>query len=320
MKKNIIEWGLCFVITVLAIFSWGSVNKIILNGEAENWSLSIVLIACLVSFLYAFLVAVSNRVIIFMGLACVFLVNLFFVPSLNHLIFLVIAYFVAVLVYLISKREMGIIVPIEIWRIARPSRVLMVLAITLTITSQYHYSTLGADAAGALPEIKLGKTESRIAANLLSVFSSDFEGSNLENATVDEFLLDQMKKSVGQDDESAIAEGAGVLLNEEVLLSDGRSRFSEMVGREISGDESALDVFGELINIEINKFFTTKLKPETIVLIPWAIFIFLFFMIFSISSFLMPLIVMFSKLIFFILVKSKLVELKHVQVEKEVVV
>ncbi|MFC1645103.1 hypothetical protein ACFL08_03680 [Patescibacteria group bacterium] len=319
MKKNIVEWGLLSLLISLSLVSWWSVDNIIFSSQSISWSFSVIMFSLLIALFYLFLIIEKKKVIIFLGIACAFFSSLIFAPELYHFLFILISFFLASLAHFMIKREMGLITSVEVWRIVRPAKILIILAITLTIASQHHYSTLNSDVGNNIPEVKLGKTESKLAASLIALFNEDFTVENMESVTVDDFLLGQIKKNSEKN--------AGVIVDETMLelyyskaVSEGRSNFAELAGRDIVGDEKAFDVFSEVVNNKINEFFGKNISPEVVAFIPWTIFVFLFIMVFSIASVLMPFIIIFAKLVFYILVKIKVIDLDFEDIKKEIIV
>ncbi|MDH4330588.1 MAG: hypothetical protein OEV93_03495 [Candidatus Moranbacteria bacterium] len=306
---------------VVATLLWWVVDGIALKDSLQSW---VILFVCLFLWFLVFVIScivIEKKMWITLIMVGSFLMSLFFSFSFFQLVLSFIAVGIFFVIHRMITLEKKMIISIEVRRVIRSARALIVILASIMIAGQFYNNVISSGVENLIPEISLGRAERRLIANTVSIFDSSFRASELENMTVDEFVLSKIDIKEEELEQSFFPDNQAIKDSLSGLaLEQGREGFSTMVGREVRGDEEIFDVFSEAINNKINSFFKTNIESEYVVFIPWTIFIVLFLMTFSAISFISPVLVFATRMIFAMLVKLKLIEIQKISVEKEVIV
>lgn len=329
MKKQILKYSLTLSIVLFAFFSWFSVERAINVPGSSTWLVPII-------FFSLFFIAVSLGVLIIkekylltVALIISFGCGLLFTFSIGHIIILVLSYLLVSLAIEKIYQELRANIKLNIAKAMRAGRIYFVLALAFSITSQYTSEVINSEKANILPEVDLTYTISKI----IPMVYPNLKGVNGESLTVDDFILEMSKKKsegilniiddkilqnkITLSDENKTTEIMEI--NQEEVLKEGRENLSELSGREIVGQEKATDVFSEIINSQLAKYFAPELEKSDFPIITLFISFFLVLTILSLGPFLATISGYLAILIFWLFRKIDLVKISKVMIEVEVI-
>lgn len=182
-----------------------------------------------------------------------------------------------------------------------------------------------------LPQVSLGPKTGGLLTRALSFFNPDFRSADVSNLTVDEFLraTNGNGGSVGSEKallpefsterlESGSLNGISLdRIREEAVLSAGRERFSQWIGRELSGDERMADVLSEIVNRRVATFSLEAQEYRN--LVPSVLALLVFLTVYSILSFLSFLWIFSVRILFALLKAFRCVRVVAVPTERETI-
>jgi hypothetical protein len=107
--------------------------------------------------------------------------------------------------------------------------------------------------------------------------------------------------------------------NQELILSVGRKQLSDMIGQPVNGNEKISDIFAGLINKKLNDYFRSPIGENgKTSAFPLILAVILFLTIYPIGGVLSIGWFLVVKLIFKVLLKFNVVNIKRIPVEKEI--
>ena len=343
MKKQILAYILMSLTLVASFFAWFSIGQAIRNDGSTDWIFSVVWFSVVFVFFCLDIIIIKERATI----AILFFISLFlsfiFAMSFFHIPAFIIGFLSSFWAIHRIKGDMETNIKIDIWKSLRLGKILLVISLALVTTSQYYFEAKDSSAEELVPKINTEGFGGDFIEKLTKPFLPGTLKGEEDGLTVDEFILNSQKEDtrggidpITIDDyfgarekgeisgdekisEVFVKEMEGVV-QEKLILSEGRKKISEIAGSEISGDEKISDVMMETINKKIMSFMRPDtVDPEGFSFVPAVLALFLFLSIFSIGSFLSPVGVSIVYLLFVILVKINLISIKKVPVEMEII-
>jgi len=191
--------------------------------------------------------------------------------------------------------------------------------------------------------LKPSDITNELTTKVISMVSPEIKISENKDMTVDQFILQSQKKSLEeqyanvdemiekqlgeevpliQKDEikKEALENINSIDNESMILKESRKQLSEIAGKELIGNEKISEVISEIINNKITDFLGVSVNDSREApIIPIALAIIIFLTVISLGSFLSPLWMLLNVIIFTVLAKNKIVQIKKVPVEMEVI-
>jgi hypothetical protein len=126
-------------------------------------------------------------------------------------------------------------------------------------------------------------------------------------------------KKEAQDKLKTISKGL-LESNQEIILVESRKNLSEIIGKNLMGQEKISEIFPQMINKNITDYFRPNVSENhSLPLLPMILAIVLFLTIVPLGSFLNIFWTLLSRLIFWILYKSGAVSIGKVQKEVEII-
>lgn len=342
--KNRTQLTSAFLISFSVIFGFlflNSVEKIIRTFEAENWSQPLLFFTLFfVTWSLGIILAKDNGWLRLSALAPLF-AGLYFVFDWRHLIVIVLAGMLAWLAIIYIKKEVDSRVTISIWNSLRVGRRFFIIAVALIIASHYYFNhpEQGSETS-SVPEIKIGQQQTWLATKIISFIDPDIDTSEIDSLTIDDFIkrkvnIEEQKESL-QIEEQLRPEGeipngiwdgltGGInidKLEEEIILNENRKGISEVVGKEVKGNEKMIDIVTDLINSRVNEIFIPKkdYSGSNGLVIPWVIASIIFLTVASFGMFVSPLLIFIAWVLFKILIGFKLVTIEKKETMMEIIV
>lgn len=330
MKKQITKYLLVSFILLFALLSWFSVDRAINVPGSSTWLIPILCFSFFFSVLSLGIIIIKEKLLLNSVLAVSFSFSLIFAFSFGHLIIIFLSYLLAILSVEKISKDLNMNIKLNIPRSIRAGRTLFILAFAFSITSQYTSEVMGSEKANTLPKMDLSPTISRV----IPIIYPNLKNSNGDSLTVDNFILElSKKKSTGFMENilnSPELEGRSapinesqmnqiILNNQEEILQEGRVSLGNLSGKELTGQEKMTDVFSEMINNQINKYFSPNLEKSDFPIVTLFISFILVLTILSLGPFLVTIVGYMTIFIFWIFKKTNLVKISKVIVEMEVV-
>jgi len=348
MKKQILKYGLIFLTLLFSFFAWLSVDQAVNNPESSDWIVPLIWFS-LVFITFSLSIILIKKIYILAGLLTIsFLASFIFVQNGWHFLPVVFSLLLVFLAMMRIKGDLKLNVKIDLWKTVRRGRLLLIIALAIVITSQYYFSVKDFGAGALIPQLKSGDITSGLTTKIISTINPGIKIGGDEDTTVDQFILqtqkmnDQDGTGISADEEidKIVAEKFGDTVSpsqlkeikkeyaknmdgldgQDMILEEGRKQLSEIASRELTGEEKISEVISEMINNKITNFMGVSMdSPKKAPLIPIALAIIIFLTVISLGSFLSPLWMLLSALIFTILAKTKIIQIKKVSVEMEVI-
>ena len=349
MNRKQLEIFLSSLTLVIAFFSWLSIKNAVVIPDSSTWLVPGILfsiyfiLVCLNSLLF------RNVLLLELVLVSSLIFSLLFAFSWLQVgaIFLG-AYFI----FLASRKmrnDMDLNIKINIWKSLQTGRSYLLIAFSLMITMQYFVVINNFGGEKKVPHLDVSFVTKKIAIPFISSISPQFKMLKDDSSTVDQFILQSQKNlfndnSLSSENEELInskipenltpaekealktqaiksfADAQSQLSqeNRELILSSGRRQFSEMTGVAIIGNEKISDVFTGLVSHKIDTYFNQEVSAggkEYVFSMILAVVLFL--TIYPLGSLLSIFWLAIVELIFFILLKLKLLKIEIITVSKE---
>jgi len=107
---------------------------------------------------------------------------------------------------------------------------------------------------------------------------------------------------------------------DQLVVQEGRNKFSEIAGTQLVGNEKVSDVLSSIVNRRINQFLGSGLSDsQQSSPLPFIMAIGLFLTVLPLGSLLSTLWLLMIELVIWIFIKSKLITIAKVPVEMEII-
>lgn len=247
------------------------------------------------------------------------------------------------------RKNLDLNIKIDLWKSLYTGKFKIVLALALVISSQYFFAINNAREQRVVPKLDLSLITSKLIQPVLVMINPNLKSIQKEGLTVDQFIVQSQQKNADANSlftdemidqqipenlpsEQRVALKQEALRqisdsqtqlsqkNSELILLEGRKQLSQMVGRDINGDEKISDVFAGLVDKKINDFFQPKISGDSqSSFYSYIIATILFLTIWPLGSILSLLWFAIVIFVFKILVRFGLIEIKTVTVQREMI-
>lgn len=354
MAKNILKYSLVFISMAFSFLSWQRVASEINSPETSNWLWPIILFSLFFISLYLTIVLIRQKYILnLLALFCLSL-SFVFIPNLWHTIGVLFGFLLVSIGIFHIRRDLQLNIKVNLGKTLTTGKHFLILGFAVVLSSQYFLTVNKKDFEEIIPRFSENKYSNLLTSKILSTINPEFKKISTSEITLDEFIIESQKKQIDSDGISMISdqeienslsgigdrmppsqkeelkkevkdnlseansqllEGSGERIIEEV-----RKKFSALVGSELTGQEK----FSEVLNNIINRKVTDYLKPEirdknSISLLPPILTIFLFLTIVPLGSLLNIFWILFCRLLFWILIKSKIITINKVSAMVETI-
>jgi hypothetical protein len=248
------------------------------------------------------------------------------------------------------RGDMDLNIKISPWKSLQAGKTYLLIGMSLIISMQYFVIINNSAVEKKVPHFDASFITKKIAIPFLSTINPQFKALKDETLTVDQFIL-QAQDGLIQGDEmssqnveileanipnnltpaqrealkkQAMSNFSGVqaqLLqkNQELIISSGRKQFSDLAGITLKGDEKISEVFTGLVSNKIDNYFNPKVSgEEKSSVFSMLLAGVLFLTIYPLGSILSVAWFLIAKLLIFILLKLKVLNVKIVTVSKEI--
>ena len=327
MQRPILKYILIFLTLAIAFLSWYSVDRAITVKEASSWMVPTIWFSMFFVLLTLNILLVKKSSVLYLLAFAALAVSIFFTPVLWHIFAVLFSALVLSAGILRMKQELTLSIKIRIGKIIKYGKALVVIALALVISSQYFWAVHNLKAQALIPQIKIPPS---LSSKIFSAVSPTFAGTNANGLSVDEFSralsAQQMKEQGGiisLPNGAVVSKDlmqAAVQQNEEMILSQGRKQLSDLVGREVRGDEQVSDIFSEIVNSKVQSYITPSIANNgNLSVVPIIFALIILFTVVSLGSLLGPVWALVAKLAFMLLLSLKVVTVTKVPGEIEVI-
>jgi hypothetical protein len=332
MQKKIFNFSLFFLSLVAAFFSWFSVSSAITIPDSSVWLVPMLWLSLFYLVYSLEFIVVKEKMLINLSLAVGIFSSLIFAPNMWHFVVLLLAFGLAQLAYRQTSSDLGMNVKLNLPKTLRMGKTAFMLAVALIISSQYYFE---ATSVGLLKLPTLDASvilENKFAQEVLYKINPDLQKLEDKNLTVDQMILDNYKESQadsGESDLIDLAQSSQVIspanmqkieqLRDQKVLEAGREQLGKMANRKLTGSEKVSVVMTEIMNQKIQSVVSPDYAEGGFPAVPVGMAFVLFLTVLSLGAFLVRIIVHLASLIFWIFTFSKLVSIKKVSVEMEVI-
>lgn len=354
-KQKILKYALFGLTLIAGFFSWFFLFHSPNYSGMMAWIIPGAFFFLYATFLSLAAILVRQEIafefVIILSLAFSFV----FVFSKWHLVFVILGMLLMLSAVREIRKDLDMNIKIDFWKSLYMGRFRMIIALSLIISSQYFcmINASNGNKEKFIPKFDISPIAKRFVEPVLVVINPNFRTMKDENLTVNQFIIkskqggnldmfsdvnfdneidEQISKNLPVEQREILKQEAikqildsGEQLskkNQELIMQEGRKQLSQMVGYELSGNEKISDVFVGFINSRINDYFQPHKANggEDSHFFSYIIAVILFLTVWpsgvalSVAWFVLIII------IFKIMAYFKLVEIKTVTVQREMIV
>ncbi|MDD5397152.1 MAG: hypothetical protein PHW24_03785 [Candidatus Moranbacteria bacterium] len=349
-KRKILSIILGSLTIIFAFLSWWSVRQAVVMSDSSTWAVPMTFFSLYVILVCLDIILMKDVLFLELLLLCSLATSLFFAFAWLQLGAILLGGYSMFLASRRVREDMDFNLKVSIWKSLLAGKSFLLISLTIVIAMQYFIVLDNFDGEKKVPNFDMSFITKKIAIPFISTINPQFKSLQDETLTVDQFIMQTQSdalQNVGMSAESqqlldskipanldqfqkdalkkqAMANYDGVqrkLLqkNQELILTSGRKQLSDLAGTPVYGDEKISDVFTGLIGNKINSYFNPKVsegpKNSTFSLI---LAIVLFLIIYPLGSILSIAWFLLTKLIVLLLFKFKVLQVRVINVPKEI--
>lgn len=339
---------------ILSFFSWQSVDKAINVTGSSDFLFPAIYFSFFFISIYLSSIFIKEGSILQVLILVSFFVGFVFTFESWHLAAILFSIILAYIGIYKIRRDMEQNIKISLGKAVNAGKQYIIIGVAIIISCQYFLTIKDKDFQYVIPRIQSSKSFDIITSKALGMINPDFKNISEKNITVDDFIIETQKKKIEEENLSAIPEErisntiAGRIEefdsyekkeeikketeenlkninnkllenNQQIILEESRKSLSQMVGKELTGQEKISDIFPQMINKKITDYFNPQMAKNTnLPLLPMVLAIILFLTIVPAGSILNIFWILVVRLIFWILVKSKVITINKVQRDIEI--
>jgi hypothetical protein len=315
--------------------------------EASTWALPMILFSAYAILICLDIVFFKESVLLELVLGSSLLLSIVFAFDVYQLVFLALGIYLLHAASRRIRRDMDLNMEISIWKSLQTGRSYLLMSLALVISMQYFVTISKFDGQKNIPNFDVTSISKSVVMPILAGFSPQFKSLSDESLTVDQFILQNQSQfsDEQQMDEQFFdsqlpqnltpaqkeelkrqaqrnfsdAKDSMSKKNQELILSVGRKQLSDMIGQPVNGSEKISDIFAGLINKKLNDYFRSPIGENgKTSAFPLILAVILFLTIYPIGGVLSIGWFLVVKLIFKVLLKFNVVNIKRIPVEKEI--
>jgi len=354
LKTKILKYVLAALFLIVSFLAWRSVDRAVNVPGAGIWAVPVSFFSAYFVLAYLNAIVIKRTEILQWLFSASILLSFIFVHSLGHLNAVFAAY--VFLAWGITRimDDVRLNIWVSLWKSIRAGNTLVLLAVSFMIASQYYASAKNFDADRIVPQFRVSSISGNLTSKILTLLNPDLKDISQEGLTVDQFIsqiqegqgndvvissamdiqidqaieksnpgLTDAQKKILKDETLKKAANTSVELGREqqiLILQEGRRKFSEIYGSDLTGDEKIADVFSGIVNRKIDQYFSSEsVAPGKTSSLPAIMAIGLFLTVLSLGSALSPIWILLAGSAFWIFRRTGLVRIIRVPVEMEII-
>lgn len=254
------------------------------------------------------------------GSVLLFLPSLFFAPSIIHAGSVILGACIVLIALIRIDREFSERTHVSMYRSVTVGFAHIIFALALVISSQYyqHANTLTWDEL--VPSFDLAEGTGAWLLRTAGQFSPSLASLQNRNLSVDSFLQ-EVKPVVMLENGNVVDRGINEALRQAEALRS-KAELSRLLGREVTGNESINEVLSEVLRKKVIAFVSgnDQKSSPSVPFLPFILAILLFFTVYPFGSIIGAAALSLAALIFSALVRARVIEIKLVPAEREIIV
>jgi hypothetical protein len=332
MQKNILKFSLFFLSISVAFFAWFSVSRAITVSGSSVWLVPMLWLSLFYLVYSLEFILVKEKILINLSIGLGIFLSLIFAPNLWHLIVLLLAVGLLFISYRQIRIDLGMNVKLHLPKTLRMGKMAFILAVALVISSQYYFEATSVGLL-KLPTFDASVIlENKFAQNVLYKINPDLQKLEDKDLTVDQMILNNYRESQaggGESDLIDLAQNSQVIssvnmqkieqLRDQKVLEAGREQLGKMANQKLTGSEKVSVVLTEIMNQKIQSLVSPDYSDEKLPVVPLGMAFILFLTVLSLGAFLVRVLVHLISFIFWIFIFGKVITIKKVPVEMEVI-
>jgi hypothetical protein len=330
MKKNILKFSLFFLSLAVAFFAWFCLSNAITVPNSSVWFLPMIWFSLFYIIYSLEFVLVSEKLLISFSIILGIFSSLIFVHTFWHFLVLLLATSFFFLSFRQIKHDLSQNVKLCLPKTLRMGKISFIFALALVISSQYYFQTK------AIGLLKLPVFDADVILenswirNILHKLNPDLQKLENKNLTVDEFILENYQENMDSPDasnlSSQISNGQIIspanlekmrALQKQQILEAGRKQFGKMADQTLTGSEKVSNVLAESLNRKIQSLVSPDYASSGFPTVPIGMATILFLTVLSLGAFLVRILVYPIDGVFWIFLSTKVITIKKVPVEME---
>lgn len=355
MKKNVLKYSLLGAVLIFGFLSWFSIYNAPRIVGVNAWTVSILFFSAYIISMCLAAILVHQEIAMEIVVTMSFLFSSFFAFSLWYFIILIVGILLILTALRKIRKDLDLNIKVDLWKSLYTGKFKIVFALAILVSSQYFFIINNPNTQRTIPKLDLSAIEVRIVETIFGIIDPKFKSIQKEDLTVDQFIIQSQQKNTNDDSSGQIFADADKMIdqqipenlptgqrealkqqaikqlsdsksqlsqkNSELVLQEGRKQLSEMVGRNIDGNEKMANVFVGFMDEKINTLFQPKIKGDSqSSFYSYVIAVILFLTIWPLGSIIMsPLWIAVVILIFKIFIYFGLVEIKTMTVQREII-
>ncbi len=319
-KRQIIALILLFLVGLFSWFAFSSVTNAVFSKTASVFIVPVIWFFLLLTAFSLASILWQESVYRSIGSVLFLLPSLFFAPSLAHLGIIALGALFVFIGLIRIDREIGERVRISIYRAVGVGFAQVLFALTLVISSQYYHNVNTLSWDELVPNFDLAEGTGAWLLRTASQFSPSLSTLQDRNLSVDSFL-EELRPVVMLENGNVVERGVtGVLRQAEIIRS--KAELSKLLGREVAGTENMNAVLSEVLRKKVIAFVSGREEKASnpVPFLPFFLSILLFFTVYPLGSIIGSFSLSLATVIFLALIRAKMIEVKRVPAEREIIV
>lgn len=321
-KRQAIALTLLFLTAVFSSFAYSAVMSAVFTKDASVfvvpivWFFLLLMVFVLGSVLWQETASRAIGSIVFLS------PSIFFAPSLPHLGIIFLGSVITFVGLIRIEKEFAERTKVSIYRGVGVGFAQVIFALTLVVSSQYFHHVNSLTWDELVPSFDLAEGTGAFLLRTASALSPSLSALQDRNLSVDSFLQELKPVSV-VGETSALEKGVSEALRQAEIFRS-KTELSRLLGREVSGDENMNAVLSEVLRKKLIAFVSGRSEQSAstnpVPFLPFFLTILLFLTVYPLGALLGSLSLSFASLIFHFFIRSGLIVLKRVPVEREIIV
>ncbi|HPN54792.1 MAG TPA: hypothetical protein PLB52_02560 [Candidatus Moranbacteria bacterium] len=353
MKQLILKYSLYGATLLTGFFSWYFLFHSMDYSGMQVWLIPAACFSLYIISLSLMAILIKQEIAFEFVVIFSLFFTLIFTFSKWHFLILILGSILVLSALRLIRKDLDMNIKIDFWKSLYVGRFRMVIGLALIISSQYFFMISQSGKEQAIPEFDTAPITRKIIEPIMVLVNPDFKAMQKEGLTVDQFIIESKqekeedifsKENIDDEIEKQIpanlpAEKREAMKqealqqisdsqknisqkNQELVLKEGREQLAKMVGRKVSGEEEISEVFAGFIDKKINDYFqphkvdSDKKSPLFYYILSAVLFLTIWPMGSALSLIWFGIVI----IIFKLMVHFKLVEIKTVTVQREMIV
>lgn len=353
MKIRAIKIAIIASVEIAGFLLWRSIDRAVNIPEASVWLLPIIMASLFFTSAYVAIISIKKITYLYGIFFAVYGISFIFAQNPYHWIGIFIGWAITIIAVWKIKSDLQLNVRFSARKSIFAGSSMFIFAASMVIVSQYYWLVSILETEKLIPQFYISSIAGGLTSRLLIATNPGIKEVDQENLTIDQFILqtqngelqsreisldtnmqiDRMiektnptateaQKKILKEDALQKVKAASLEIGKgqnDLLLSEGRKKFSELSGRTLQGNEKIADVLAAIVNNKIDQYFGANAKNNgNVPLLPYIMAVGLMLTIIPMGSILNNLWALAASGLMYILMKSGIVNIKKVAVEMDV--